>query len=327
MSKYTTEVRYICETSSGLGSSVGGSDIESTIQNAIPVIFDFEYPIFDPDYKNVLETKILKHYYFREIAHETVGRWKFRLNTKLNEIMPFYNQLYKSQLLKFNPLYDTEMTKERTGSRGGNEVGSSTNISNGTVDTDNTTNVTGKNTGNTTDNQTVDTTNNKNSHSINNGTIIEDTERTVNNEKSNDDLYSETPQGAISNLKDMSYLTNARLKKDLEATTDVGNLVNDTTNEITSEDDTTLHSVADGTKSTIVDETRSIKDKGNSVSSGTSTINNSKDMTSTEEYLETVKGKQGSKTYAEMLKEYRSTFLNIDMLVIDELAELFFTLW
>ena len=106
MSKYTTEVRYICETH-GVGKNV-----DEIISSSAPKIFDFNFPIFDESYRSVLCCKILKHYYTREIAHETVGLWKLRLNTVLNEVMPYYNQLYKSELLQFNPLYDVDYKRE-----------------------------------------------------------------------------------------------------------------------------------------------------------------------------------------------------------------------
>ena len=71
MSKYTTELRYICETETGLSESVGHTKIKDGIAKAIPKIFDFDFPIFDESYRNVLETKILKLYYTREIGLET----------------------------------------------------------------------------------------------------------------------------------------------------------------------------------------------------------------------------------------------------------------
>ena len=113
MSKYTTEVRYICEVNSGLNESVGYSKIEDVITGAIPKIFDFNFPIFDESYRIVLERKILKHFYTREICEETVGLWKLRLDTRLNEIMPYYNKLYESELIKFDPLYSDNLIRTR----------------------------------------------------------------------------------------------------------------------------------------------------------------------------------------------------------------------
>ena len=111
---YTTELRYICESYAGLTESAGYNNIENVIKKALPKIFDFDFPIFDEDYRTVIETKIIKHYYTREISEETVGLWKLRLNTKMNEIMPYYNQLYKAWSVDFNPLYDTDITTEHT---------------------------------------------------------------------------------------------------------------------------------------------------------------------------------------------------------------------
>lgn len=112
MSKYTTEIRFICETLSGLDESTDGASVEEIISSARTKVFDFEFPIFDTEYLPVLETKILKHYYTREIGLETYGLWKLKLNTKLNEIMPYYNKLYFSELLEFNPLWDTDYTRD-----------------------------------------------------------------------------------------------------------------------------------------------------------------------------------------------------------------------
>lgn len=116
MSKYTTELRYICETLAGLQTSKGYNDTKTIIDVSRQEIFDFEYPIYDQSYKSVLENKIIRHYYTREICEETYGLWKLRLEARMNEIMPYYNQLYRSALLEFNPLYDVDLTTKHEGS-------------------------------------------------------------------------------------------------------------------------------------------------------------------------------------------------------------------
>ena len=63
MSKYTTEVRYICEEYFGGNTSLNYPSINDVIQKALPKIFDFDFPIFDEKYRNVLESKIIKHFY------------------------------------------------------------------------------------------------------------------------------------------------------------------------------------------------------------------------------------------------------------------------
>ena len=104
MSKYTTQLRFICETEAGLTESQGFGKVNEIIDKARIKIFDFPYPIFDEAYKQTLETKILKHYYLREIGTETYGLWKLFLSNKMNEIMPYYNKLYETEKLKFEQI-------------------------------------------------------------------------------------------------------------------------------------------------------------------------------------------------------------------------------
>ena len=111
MSRFTTEVRYICETMAGYDESQGYARVEDIIEEVAPDIFG-DFPIYDEAYRLPLEVKILRHYYTREISEETVGLWKLRLNDMMNIIMPYYNKLYNSELLKFNPFYDVDLTRD-----------------------------------------------------------------------------------------------------------------------------------------------------------------------------------------------------------------------
>lgn len=272
MSKYTTELRYICEAEAGLNESVGYNDVSTVISKARAKIFSFSYPIFDEDYKPTLETKILKHFYTREIGLETYGLWKLKLDAKMNEIMPYYNQLYESELIEFNPLYDTDL----------NTVGHRDDIvkDTGTVKRNETGNSSGK--------------------STNSGT---DTRKT--NDKNNTwDLYSDTPQGGIRGIQgaedDPALGTNAFL-------TNARHIIGDTAGSTGS---TTYGRVTDNT--------------GTNTVNGTTTTDMKKDGDM--DYTEKVYGYRG-KSPSKSLKEFRETMLNIDMMIIDELEELFFMLW
>lgn len=145
MSRYTTELRFICEQQAGYDKQQGYNNVKNVLEKAYPKVFDFDYPIFDTLYKPVLEKKILRHYYTREICEETYGLWKLRLEDKMNNIMPYYNQLYESELLQFNPFYDTDFTEKQHTKANENKVGSDdnklfyTNAFNSTNTTDETT--------------------------------------------------------------------------------------------------------------------------------------------------------------------------------------------
>lgn len=287
MSKYTTEVRFICESKSGLENSKGCDDVDEILNNSWNKIFTTKAEIFDENYRAVICKKILKHYYLREICSETVGIWKLWLNTRLEEILPYYNQLYKSALLEFNPLYDVNITRthNRTIDENKTENGTSTETS------------TDKNSGSgTRDNTTSGTNKNSGTSSV-----------TDNGSSNSKDLYSDTPQGALTGVETETYLTNAR--------------------KITNTDSSTSESTNSGngeykdTGSVKYTDTSERANTKNGSNSNTGTVNN------TEEYLESVIGKQGSGSYSGMLKEYRDTFLNIDRMVIAEFDDLFFGLW
>ena len=129
MSKYTTEVRFICEQKAGLEESVGFDQIDSVIAKSWNKIFTTKCSFFDEDYRPVLCAKILKHYYTREIGMETAGLWMLWMNRRMEEIMPYYNQLYRSAQLEFNPFHDVDYYREGNRQNDGTSEtsGSSTN--------------------------------------------------------------------------------------------------------------------------------------------------------------------------------------------------------
>lgn len=76
-----------------------------------------DYPIFSEEYRKTLEDKIKNHYYFREIGQETPAKFKHYLTAKMNEIMPYYNHMYESELLYFadsNPFDTYNLTETLT---------------------------------------------------------------------------------------------------------------------------------------------------------------------------------------------------------------------
>ena len=112
MSLHTTEVRYICEKAANYEESQGYKRVNDILNTVWDKVIPQDWPIFDEEYRPVLCKKILKHFYTREIGLETVGLWQLKLETKLGEIMPYYNKLYASELLEFNPLYDVDLTTD-----------------------------------------------------------------------------------------------------------------------------------------------------------------------------------------------------------------------
>ena len=141
MSKYTTEVRYICEMNSGYPvDKMRDYTVDQIITASRKKIFNFSYPIYDESHRAELETKILKHYYTREIGAETFELWRTWLNERMNLIMPEYNPLYKTADEILDKMLNNidvkrDMLREddfrKTGNTSGNSNLSETHNSNG----------------------------------------------------------------------------------------------------------------------------------------------------------------------------------------------------
>lgn len=119
MSKYTTELRWLIESVTADQTNL---TISQRITAAAPKIFNFNYPIWNESYKTTLETKILKHYFNKEIGMETVGLWKLYLEERLNLIMPYYNQLYETASKNYDYMTDVNSTEIYTATKSNNEV-------------------------------------------------------------------------------------------------------------------------------------------------------------------------------------------------------------
>lgn len=190
-----------------------------TIKTLIDNNFDFEmteYPIFDENYRDILNEKILHHYYMDEIGFETAPLFRFYLNTKLNEIMPFYNTLYATQktILDSNTLLNnvniTEtMDRDTSGSNSSSSSSTSKNV------------------------------------------------------------FNDTPQGKIlqQSIEDQDYATN--------------------------------------------------------LTQNQNSISDSNTLSGTEDYIKTVTGNNGGKYNIDILNDIKNNLLNIDMLIINDLRELF----
>ncbi len=322
MSVYTTQVRNICEQTYANETAFypakyhGFDEIDTildmTWDKVIPT-----YPIFDENYRKVLNKKILLHYYTREIGTETVGLWKLRLKTKLGEIMPYYNQMYKSELLEFNPLYDVDLNTEHKGKGGEERTGSE--IVNG--------NESSKLGGSDTRNVTFDRTQNRTTNNTRDDSgwdVFDDTnDGTTNDSGITHTQFADTPQGKVlsDDLTNNDYMTTDTVTKNENDQTrhsedkhqgSHNNTVTDNGSEDVTINDTTSDTILYGKTDT--------RNKLDNVSRN-DTVN------TTDEYVDIVKGKRGGVTYSAMLKEFRETFLNIDMMVIRELEPLFMQIW
>lgn len=61
-------------------------------------LFDKDFPFYEPSLREQFVKKFYDRYRFREIGAETIYRFKLMLNGRLNLIMPYYTQLYQTEL-------------------------------------------------------------------------------------------------------------------------------------------------------------------------------------------------------------------------------------
>lgn len=286
MSKYTTELRYLIE-----------NDFDIGLKN---------YPIFDENYRELLNQKIINHYYFREIGMETAELFKRYLNTTMNEIMPYYNQLYKSELLEFNPFYNVDKTivSDKNNNSVSDFIGNTTGKNQQNADTENTQTNNGK--------QQTTTAATSVGESLGNS---KGSGKTTNKSKR---VSSDTPQGflSINTIDSETYASAAEMAN------------GETVNEFTVNDTkaTSNNSESGTTDQTNVAETKA---KGNTTSNATTETDTANKTTSNdfENYVSHVIGKSEGETYSEMLLKFRDTFLNIDMMIIDELKTCFMMIY
>lgn len=372
MSKYTTELRYICEVNAGETESTGYNDVQEVINNSWDKIFSFDFPIFDENYREGLCKKIIKHYYTREIAEETYGLWKLRLDARMNEIMPYFNKLYESELIAIAPLVNYRMNKSGNGSKGGSDgvVDSGTESVMGTdgntkVKTGNETlGKAGKETDTKNGTKTLkkignieDTTEYEgdkvNIHKVNQGTL----DTTV------VDLFTDTPQGNIANMgtsygsgsstsdvpivgDDTAWLTTAnktttnendtreiedRLKYENDYKETKKRTYNGEDENSNFREEESFNNYKNETEFTNRLDTKTyndvtITDTGSMSKNTVKGNNRTTTYGSTNAYMEAVTGSRG-KSDAELLMEFRKSFLNIDEMVIKQLSDLFIYLW
>lgn len=109
MSRYTTQLKFLVEYYT---PELEGERMKNRINSSLPKIFDFDYPIWDESYKEVLERKIVMRYLMKEICITPVEVWKLFLEERLNSIMPYYIERYKTVQKEFDWLIDMENTDE-----------------------------------------------------------------------------------------------------------------------------------------------------------------------------------------------------------------------
>lgn len=294
MSKYTTTLRFICESKNNLDESSALINSDKIIDNALDSIFKFEYPIFDESYRKILEKKIIKHYYFREIGFETFALFQFFLAERLNLIMPKYNKLYNSALQDFDILSNNATVKTSTTKNNENSVNDyNKNICESVSQ-----------------NQNTRTNNIVNNNLINTSKQISNNNSTEKNGSTDYKLSSDTPQGGLQGVDSMQYLSNAT-----KNTNESNNLKTDNLNS----------TVENNNKGSVTTNDESSLNSTTNTNSNNNAITNNK-VNSTTDYIEKISS-YNNITAAELISQYVDLFKTTDELIINELSDLFMNIY
>lgn len=302
--QYPPTVKKLCHDVTGLPY---GTRLEEVVAQSCPFIFDFAYPMFDESHKQILEQKIIKRYFFREISCMDVTEWQFRLDAKMNEIMPYYNKMYESAGLLIDIFDNVDYTRqydENTANVGTENTASTQSIDSNSMNS----NTSSGNRVNSNETQTQNEVENINSNTSTNNRTLDKSDFTLN-------ATSDTPQGQLTGLLNNTYLS-AAAKVDQDI---------DETENTTSEDSGTSHSVQNtsgsGTSTDRITEEKSGQTQSKSDTTGT--FDTTSNKSGSREYTEKVKGKMYGGSKAKAVMEYRKAIMNIDAEIIGRLSGLF----
>lgn len=280
MSKYTTELRWIIEQTE-TNHKTDGHPGGAYLTEVYSVLGLDAYPIFDESYRYGLNDKIIDHFYLREIGFETVGLFRRMMKRTMNEIMPYYNQLYSSLDLVDEPMLGKYESYTESWTRDLDAHGTSHE--------------------DTEDNATTGSTRKKTGTDSVSGNGSDSTSTTDRNRSVTED----TPMGSL----DAGALEGPAINYASGVEWGNGTSTTTTTNQDSS---TTTYNTTD-------------------TDSGTDERTGTRDGKTTH-----VDDEEGTRTHtatgfdrpqAELLQLYRDSFLNVDMMVINELEELFMQVW
>lgn len=267
-------------------------------------LFDFDYPIFDENYRKVFENHFIRTFYMREIGFETEGLFKFQLETWLLVNMPYFNKLFKSENIMYNPLSNT-MTQ--TSRNTGTETNRKDTTDKETERKDNTeseSEIDGKSESTTDTDEKVDS-----------STTTDTTENTT-EDNFHRNVSSNTPDSRLElSTKDGSGII--EYASSIEENKEDNKRDTESNTETKSDQDTTENIETKETTNTQSDSTEDF----------TSDIEEQEkfksDIEETSDYLERQAGKVGAVTYPQLIQEHRQAFLRVENRIFREMNQLF----
>lgn len=287
------------------------------------------YPLYTPQAaesidlipnREQLNNRLLKAYKYREIGFETVGRFLDELETTMCEIMPYYNELYKTVEIMAgldNPFDNVDIIETFDESKNG----SGTNTNKLTKSGTDTTDTSGES--NTTGTDTTDTSSESLSGSETSTTSNDSstTNATVSNLTKN--VHSDTPQNSIgitaNNIDSVQYADSVSWNK--SDNTDNATTTGSSSSNVSTDTESSAESKTTGSHS--ADTTTS--EKSERTTSESSDLDGKHTTTEQTQHTYTKKGNQGVNTYAHDMIEFRTSIIDVTNQIINDerISELF----
>lgn len=253
------------------------------------------------NFRDYLNNYIIRHFYFREIGYETTNLFVMKLNTKMEELMIKYNQMFNSIDINFNPLWNVDLTETFTHE----------------VNDEGTTN------GTTTGNETIENETNESGTNVRNEDLEQIGDNTINNNN------VKTPN--LTNDTTIAEMNTPEVDMTTEQIRQHGFVSKASHNVNTSSGTETDTGTTEENLKTTNDNTITTTNDNSINGSQTNNSNSETDVTTTNKRTETYTRKQeGSSAgylFTQNIQEWRKIMINIPDMICRELEPCFIQLF
>lgn len=274
-------------------------------------LFDFPYEFDDPKFRAQIEQSVIDYYYNYEIGTETPDEFKRRFEAKWLSFIDYYNLLYNTTLLSYNPLINYKMTEALE------QLATTNNTQNSVTDTTSNGTTTQEGTDVLEQTTSTDNTRTDNLTSKNDTTRTDNLKSVVTNisEGSGNEKTSDYPQQAIAGG---DFLEGEKTSQTTTSGTNTTDNTGTQKNTGTTLNTGTQTNAGTGTNNstTTSDNTSVSEDSANTT--GTLTAEGKANTS----YEKTIEGLTGT-SYQELIAKERQNLIRLIPMIISELKPLF----
>lgn len=274
-------------------------------------LFDFPYQFDDQKFKEQLEQAVIDYYYNYEIGTETPDEFKRRFQAKWLSFIDYYNLLYNTTLLTYDPLTNYKMTEALE------QLATSNNTQNSVTDTTSNGTTTQEGTDVLKQSTTTDNTRTDNLTSTNDTTRTDNLKAVVSNssEGSGNEKTSDYPQQAIAGG---DFLEGEKTSTTSTSGTNTTDNTGTQKNSGTTLNTGTQTNAGTGTNNSTTTSDNTAVSEDSAKTTGTLTSNG----TNNTNYEKTIEGLTGT-SYQELIAKERQNLIRLIPMIISELKPLF----